>query len=144
MFVRQESRIIRTTLILFFIVLVGYAIYEAQGILYGPQITLSVSSGTVQEQLFTIRGTAVRITELRLNGSPIPVTEQGAFEETYLLAPGSNHIILEAQDARGRHTKETLDVQFTGSNPTVTSQPTSTPPTTTASSTATSSSTEPL
>ena len=56
---------------------------------------------------------AERITELKLNGKPISVTENGDFEEPYLLAEGSNHLILEARDARGRTTQKMLEIVYT-------------------------------
>jgi hypothetical protein len=81
---------------------------------------------TVHEEYMLITGRAERIVELRLNGKPIPVTEEGAFEEPFLLSPGTNHLILilEARDARGRETKRTLDILFV---PRESPPPTSTP-----------------
>lgn len=104
----RDSRAIRFVLAVFFLVLIAYALYEARGILYGPEINVPHEAIVVNESSTLIRGTAERITELRLNGRQIPVTESGEFEEPFLLAKGSNYFVLEARDARGRTTQETL------------------------------------
>ncbi|OGG72556.1 hypothetical protein A3A38_02290 [Candidatus Kaiserbacteria bacterium RIFCSPLOWO2_01_FULL_53_17] len=108
----RDSRFIRITLIVFFVLAAGYALYEAQGLLSGPIISIPNETVTIHEEFTTIRGRAERISELRLNGKPISVTEEGEFEESYLAAPGSNRIILEARDARGRKSVKTLDVVY--------------------------------
>lgn len=108
----RDSRVIRLILVAFFLVLIGYALYEARGVLYGPQIEIPSETIVVNEQATLIRGRAERITELRLNGKQIPVTESGEFEEPFLLAKGSNHLILEARDARGRTARETLVIIY--------------------------------
>ncbi len=108
----RDSRLIRIALILFFVLLVGYAIYEAQGLLYGPMINVPEETITVHDPYTLIKGRAARITELQLNGKTIPVTENGEFEEPYLLAEGSNHLILDARDARGRTARKVLDIVY--------------------------------
>lgn len=108
----RDSRIVRTSLIIFFVLLIGYAFYEAQGILYGPVIDVPSETVIVTDPYTVIRGTAERITELRLNGKTIPVTERGEFEEPFLVAAGTNHLILEARDARGRRAHETITVIY--------------------------------
>jgi|SRR3989344_34047 len=109
----RDSRFIRIVLVLFFMLAIAYAIYEAQGLLYGPVISVPQEVVTSTEAFTLIRGRAERISELRLNGKPISVTEDGEFEEPYLLAAGTNHLILEARDARGRTTIQTLDILYT-------------------------------
>lgn len=108
----RDSHLLRTILITFFLLLLGYAAYEARGILYGPAIEVPHESIVVTDPYAVIRGNAERITELRLNGKPIPVTEEGAFEEPFLLALGTNYLILEARDARGRTTQETITIIY--------------------------------
>lgn len=109
----RDSRLVRILLSVFFILLICYALYEARGILSGPAITVPEDAIHVREQSTVIRGQAKRITELRLNGKQIPVTEGGEFEETFLLAPGSNYFYLEARNARGRTAEETLVIIYT-------------------------------
>ena len=108
----RDSRLVRSVLVLFFMLLVGYGIYEAQGILYGPLIDVPSEAMTVSDPYTLVRGRAQRITELRLNGRQISVTEKGKFEEPYILAEGSNHLILDARDARGRTTRKFIMVIY--------------------------------
>jgi hypothetical protein len=108
----RDSRFIRLFLAGFFLLAAGYAIYEAQGLLYGPRIYLAHAATSTHESFVRIQGRAERITELQLNGATISVTEDGDFDEPYLLAAGSNRIILDAKDARGRTTRETLDIMY--------------------------------
>lgn len=108
----RDSRLVRSSLIIFFILLSGYALYEAQGIVYGPVIEVPNEAIVVDDPYTVVRGTAERITELRLNGKVIPVTESGEFEEPYLLAAGTNPLLLEARDARGRRTQQTIMVIY--------------------------------
>lgn len=91
----------------FFLLLIGYGLYEAQGVLYGPSIEMESLVRTTSEPLTYISGKAVRMSELRINGKKIAVTESGEFRELHVLAPGSNHFFLEVRDARRRtHTEE--------------------------------------
>lgn len=108
----RDSRFIRILLTLFFLLAASYALYEAQGLLYGPSITIQYAATSSPTAFTSIKGRAERISELRLNGNTISVTEGGEFDEPYLLADGSNHLILEARDARGRTTSATLDIVY--------------------------------
>jgi len=108
----RDSKLIRISLLVFFALLLAYALYEGWGLISGPAIHVPTSSITTHEQYTLIRGRAERITELRLNGTTISVTESGEFQEPYLLAEGSNRLVLEARDARGRIARETLDIIY--------------------------------
>lgn len=108
----RDSRFVRLILIIFFVLAVGYAAYEAQGLLYGPRIHLESGAFTSDISFVSIKGRTERISELRINGKTVSVRENGEFYEPYLLAPGSNRIILEARDARGRTAVEMLDIVY--------------------------------
>lgn len=108
----RDSKPVRIALYCFFALLACYALYEAWGMLYGPRIHIPEETIVVTEAYTLISGNAERITELRLNGARIPVTEAGEFSESYLLAPGTNYLILEARDARGRRTERTLTIVY--------------------------------
>ena len=108
----RESRLIRFLLGFFFLLLIAYALFEARGILSGPALNIPTEAVIVTESSTRIRGSAERITELRLNGKQIPVTEEGEFDEPFLLAEGSNYFLLEARDARGRSTRTTLHIIY--------------------------------
>lgn len=109
---RRDSRIFATILTSFFLVAVAYGTYEAYGLVVGPSISLPYSSHVSSEQFILIEGTAERMSELRLNGARISVTETGAFKEPFLLAPGTNHFVLEARDSRGRSDTKHLTIHY--------------------------------
>lgn len=107
-----HSHLSHIALVIFFILVLLYAYYEARGILYGPRIMIPPETTLVHDPFITIRGKAERIVELRMNGSAVSVTEDGTFEEPYLLATGYNQIVFEASD-RYKHTDtEVLEVIY--------------------------------
>lgn len=103
----RDSRISKLLLGAFFLLALGYGLFEARGLVFGPRITVSTSTAATTTQFITIAGRADRIATLKMNGAAIPVTEDGAFEEPYLLAPGINRILIDATDRYG-HTDQTL------------------------------------
>lgn len=108
----RDNKIARYALILFFVLLSVYAYYEARAMLYGPQIHVPADAMIVEEAYTEIRGQASYISELRLNGALVPVTEEGKFAEEYLLAPGENRLIFDAKDTFGRETQEIVTVYY--------------------------------
>lgn len=121
----RDSRITKIALGVFFILVVVYAFFEAQGILFGPTISTYSNVIEVHDPFITINGQAERISSLSMNGEEIQVTESGAFEEPYLLAEGSNRIVLDAKDKYGRRTQKVIEVVYTPSptSPTASSTP---------------------
>src|SRR3989344_6740930 len=109
----HDSRLTRIILIVFFISLAAYAYYEARGLLSGPVIEVENRIMEVQEPFITIEGKAGRIATLSMNGKTIPVTEDGAFSEGYVLAEGYNLIVLEARDRYGNATELEVEIVYT-------------------------------
>ncbi|MBI5645133.1 hypothetical protein HY970_03475 [Candidatus Kaiserbacteria bacterium] len=127
----RDSRLTKIVLAIFFIIIVGYAYYEARGIIYGPRINVSSGVQEVHDSFIVVSGNASRIAKLSMNGKEIPVTESGDFEEPYLLAPGLNRIVLDAEDRYGRTTHKTLQIVYVPSeehppSPIATSSPSGT------------------
>lgn len=136
----RDSRITRAVLIVFFILLIGYAYYEARGFIYGPRITVADEVTTVSDPYVVIQGQADRISKLSMNGNEITVTEGGKFAEPYLLAPGLNRILLDAEDKYGRSRQEIIQIVYVppaGSVPVIPTSTASTTPRVQATSTAT-------
>jgi hypothetical protein len=100
-------------LAIFFLIVLGYAYYEARGLLFGPDIAVTSEITEVHESLVTIQGHANRIASLSMNGKTISVTEDGVFEEPYLLTPGYNRIVLEASDKYGRVRRRAVEIVYT-------------------------------
>ncbi|MEK7134045.1 MAG: hypothetical protein AAB804_03160 [Patescibacteria group bacterium] len=127
----RDSRLTYIALGIFFLIVLGYAYYEARGILFGPTITVSSDLTELHGRIAVIKGQADRIASLSMNGKTIPVTETGAFEELYILALGYNRVTLDAQDKYGRRRSKTIEIVYNPS-PVADSgsvQGTSTPPT---------------
>lgn len=110
----HHNRLTVIALAVFFLCVIGYAIFEARTIVAGPQIELDTPENfiSVTERLVIITGSAQNITEIRLNGNPITVTEAGVFEEPILLTPGYNKIVLTAEDKLGRETEKTIEIVY--------------------------------
>ncbi len=126
----RDNRLTYIALGVFFLIVIGYAYYEARGLLFGPSITVSSNITEVREPFIVIRGHADRISSVSMNGKTILVTEDGAFEEPYLLSAGYNRIVLDAVDKYGRSRRQAIEIVYTAPAPV--SQPAAT---TTASST---------
>lgn len=109
----RDSRLTKITIAIFFIVLLGYSYYELRGFLFGPHIVLPESIMQTDERFVTLRGRADRIAALNMNGAPISVTEDGTFEEPYLLSPGLNLVVFDATDKYGRSIQALLQVVYT-------------------------------
>ncbi|MEK7480286.1 MAG: hypothetical protein AAB665_03315 [Patescibacteria group bacterium] len=111
----RDSRFTRALLVGFFLIVAGYAYFEGRGLLSGPSIEISGRAMEVSEPFITLEGHAERITSLSMNGKDIAVTEEGAFSEPYVLAPGYNRIVLEARDRYGKTTERTIEIVYTPS-----------------------------
>lgn len=110
----RDSRFVRIALWVFFVLALLYALYEARGMVRGPDITVPEDIVFSDTEFITIQGKAERISELRMNGERISVTEEGFFAEPYVLAHGANRVVLEAQDARGRETMQVMEIVYMG------------------------------
>lgn len=108
----SDSKLTRAGLVVFFIVIVLYGLYEAQGLAFGPKIAISAEAVTVRDPYVEVSGRAERIASLSMNGKAVPVTEKGDFNEPYLLAEGGNKITLTAKDAYGRVTERTVEIVY--------------------------------
>jgi len=108
----RDSRITKFALVIFFLLVIAYAYFEVQGILFGPKINIVSTLTIVTDPYITIRGTADHIATLTMNGEPISVTEQGAFEQPFVLAPGDNHIFFDAKDKYGRVSQRDVEIMY--------------------------------
>ena len=108
----RDSRIVTWSIVIFFIILLGYALYEAQAMLWGPRITVPSDTVIVREPFASIQGKAENIAELRLNGVPVSVTEEGLVDEPYSLSQGENRLVFDAHDNYGRTTQKVVQVMY--------------------------------
>jgi hypothetical protein len=108
----RDSKLTKIGLTIFFVVIILYGLYEAQGLLFGPKISVATQNTVVHDPYVKIEGQAKRISSLSMNGKDIPVTETGEFSEPFLLASGDNRIELTAKDTYGRITKSNVDIMY--------------------------------
>lgn len=89
-----------------------YFLYQAKGYLFGPKIALdSPAAGEViHNSYLKIKGQALNVSSLSLNGRQIFTDESGFFSEGLLLARGYNIIELTAIDKFSRIKKEKREV----------------------------------
>ncbi len=112
----REHRFGTIALIIFFVLLISYAVYEFYATALGPHITVPNETIVVQEPYTLIRGEATNIAELQMNGSIVSVTEAGVFQEPYMLNPGKNTVVLDARDNFGRTRREVIQIIYTPPN----------------------------
>lgn len=108
----RDSRLVKIGLGIFFLIVIAYAYFEARGLLYGPVINTTSEVTVSNDRFITIHGSAERIAELSMNGKQLSVTEQGAFEEPYLLSNGYNRIVLRARDKYGRTSEKVVEIIY--------------------------------
>jgi hypothetical protein len=108
----HDSRLTKIILVIFFVLVLGYGYFEAQGFLRGPSIQIASGTTVVHDQLVRIQGKAARISSLSMNGKQIQVTEDGSFDQPYLLSEGVNRIVLDAKDTYGRTTRQVIQIVY--------------------------------
>ena len=113
----QYSRFSKLILTALFIALLGYGYYEARAMLFGPRIIIDSAPIVTHEAFILIKGRAENITDLRLNGAPISVTEDGQFSEPYLASAGENYIVLDAKDRFERASSRSIEVIYVPDKP---------------------------
>ncbi len=109
----RDSALTKIALALFFLIIAGYAYFEARGILFGPSIQVSQSIEQVSSPYIELTGTTTHIASLEVNGQSVPVTEEGAFDIPYALSPGYNRIVLDAKDKYGKSAERVIQIVYT-------------------------------
>jgi len=91
-----------------------YGLYEARGMIAGPQIVIESpqNGATVTESRLIVTGVAKRISAISVNDRQMFIDEAGRFEEALLLLPGYNILVINAEDSYGRETRASLEVVY--------------------------------
>ncbi len=94
------------------LIIVTYAIWRSLNYARGPEITITspLNGSSVDSETVEIKGQAVRVNNLIMNGQAISVDQQGNFDETVIVFPGTNKITFKASDQFGRSTEKELDL----------------------------------
>ncbi len=99
-------------LIILFLLLTIYSLYQARFLILGPQIKIeSPQDGeTVKNPLIIISGWANNVAWLSLNDRQIFTDEDGHWSEKLIVSEGLSIMTLRARDRFGRETRETLRI----------------------------------
>jgi len=99
---------------LFALVIVGYTLFNARLLIWGPQINdIDPVDGSVFESgLIKVSGTTRNITQISLNDRTIFIDESEKFEENILLSPGLNIIKLHGKDKFDREINHILNYVY--------------------------------
>lgn len=104
---RTQKTITRGVAAFIFLIIIGYAYFEAREYLSGPQLLITEPEDgfVTTESPLRVMGEAHNITEILLNGNPIFVDENGAFQRLVPLALGYSVIEIAVKDRFGREKK---------------------------------------
>jgi hypothetical protein len=96
----------------FVVIIVGYAVWRSLNYARGPSILVTepLNGSTVSTSVIDVKGQALRVNTITLNGRPISVDQQGNFSETVIVFPGLNVLTIEAGDQFNRHVKTELQI----------------------------------
>ena len=86
--------------ILVILLIVAYALWRSFAYARGPRITLSepANYASVTSTTTHVIGRVERANTITLNGKAITIDEQGNFDETIIVFPGTNILTLVARD----------------------------------------------
>lgn len=111
-------RIVTLTKILTFcliaVLITGYAYFKTINVIRGPEINISSPSigGSVEKNLVTVKGQALRIAKLYLNGQQIFTDDAGNFTESLIAPEGYSTIHIEAVDIFSRKTITQIPITY--------------------------------
>ena len=99
-------------LIILFVLLVAYSLYEARFLILGPQIWIEnpQNGQVVTEPLVVIQGRSRNIAWISLNDRQIFTDEKGEWSEKLIVSVGTSIMTVKAQDRLGRKTEKSLQV----------------------------------
>ena len=100
----RSTNIRRIVLAVATLLVLGYALFEARGILRGPVIVIEspVSGQTITEPLIHITGRAENIHAITMDDRPIFISETGLIDEPLALLPGYNEVVFKGTDRFGK------------------------------------------
>lgn len=92
----------------------AYGLYQAKDFLAGPEIVIEYPKNgqSVHQSYNTIKGRAVNVSILRVNGRQIFTDKEGNFEVNLLLAMGYNIIEVKVSDKFNREVKKIIEVVY--------------------------------
>ncbi len=106
---------------------VGYVLFNSRVFIAGPKITLNspINGSSTDRNIVEVTGKTENTTHISINDRPILIDESGNFNESLLLVPGYNIIMIEAKDKFDRKITERLDLFYKVNKPLISSGETS-------------------
>lgn len=101
-------------LLVFFLILIAYSLFQARFIILGPHITVEspFDGERITSPIVILKGTAQNISYISLNDRPIFISEKGSFQEKLIAFPGVDIISIRARDRFGRSTEKQIRVVY--------------------------------
>jgi len=113
----MPSRITRilslTTLAVFILGILGYALFQSRALIAGPELTIHPPVGHIassSDRLVRINGHVNHVSFVTLNNREVEVGSDGDFHEKLLLPDGYTIIEMTAKDRFGRTITKTLEL----------------------------------
>lgn len=100
------------TLIILFVLLISYSIFQARAILSGPKIQIEnpKNGQVVEDPRVTVEGQSKNISWMSLNDRQIFTDEDGRWSEKLLVSTGLSIITIKARDRFGHETRKSIQV----------------------------------
>ena len=104
----------QTLIIVFFLMLVSYSLFQARFIILGPSLKVYYpQNGTaLTSPVVTITGKASNIAFISLNDRPIYVDQNGNWSEKLIAPKGLSIMTVRARDRFGRKTEKQIEVMI--------------------------------
>ena len=112
---KDFKKILKTTLLsVFFLFIIGYALFRSSDLLFGVKIkNVNIVDGTtVENNILEIKGIAKNSVNLTLNNREISIDKKGVFNETIVLLSGYNIISIVAKDKFGHIDEENYKIIY--------------------------------
>ena len=99
-------------LALFFVLLIGYSLFQARFIILGPHIAIQTpqNGAHLSDHMVVVSGRAENISFLSLNDRPIYVDEKGLWSEKLIAPEGLSIMTVRAKDRFGRTTEKQVEI----------------------------------
>lgn len=96
----------------FLVLIAFYALFQARYLILGPRLTVEApqNGAVLDSDVVTIKGTALNIAYLTLNGRPIYTDTKGNWEEKVVAPLGYSIMTVSARDRFNRSTEKRITV----------------------------------
>lgn len=102
------------SMILFFVVLVGYATWSSRDLLFGIRLTtVGITDGmTASDPVLTFSGVASHARSIVINGRVVPLAQNGSWTDSIALFSGYNTVTIATTDKFNRTTTRDYRVYY--------------------------------